>query len=136
MRYRLSGVAVAYDDVVDVNLQVWGDEWQTGLDRLTAALALPAAASGPAYRVYGAPAYVRGVVGREPTRATLEAVFDPVAPVRRAAGAVPSLAAHLDRPRDASSDGVALPRIVAEQQARGRPSSSTGARRSTTRSRI
>ena len=28
VRYRLRGVAVAYDDVVDVNLQVWGDEWE------------------------------------------------------------------------------------------------------------
>ena len=25
--YRLSGVTEAYDDVVDVNLKVWGDEW-------------------------------------------------------------------------------------------------------------
>ena len=31
IRYRISGLAVAYDDVVDVNLQVWGDEWETGL---------------------------------------------------------------------------------------------------------
>src|SRR5919107_1335248 len=28
VRYRLSGLAVAYDDVVDVYWQVWGDEWQ------------------------------------------------------------------------------------------------------------
>ena len=25
--YRFRGVAVAYDDVVDVNLQVWGSHW-------------------------------------------------------------------------------------------------------------
>ena len=36
IRYRLSGVAVAYDDVVDVNLQVWGSEWKEPLGRLTA----------------------------------------------------------------------------------------------------
>ena len=25
--YRFRGLAVAYDDVVDVNLKVWGDQW-------------------------------------------------------------------------------------------------------------
>ena len=33
-RYTLRGVAVAYDDVVDVNLKVWGDQWDESLDRL------------------------------------------------------------------------------------------------------
>ena len=28
VHYRLSGLAVGYDDVVDVNLKVWGDEWE------------------------------------------------------------------------------------------------------------
>ncbi len=37
VHYRLSGVAVAYDDVVDINLQVWGSEWDEPLGRLTAA---------------------------------------------------------------------------------------------------
>ena len=27
IRYRFTGLAVGYDDVVDVNLKVWGDEW-------------------------------------------------------------------------------------------------------------
>ena len=31
IHYRLRGVAVAYDDVVDVNLKVWGDEWEQRL---------------------------------------------------------------------------------------------------------
>ena len=31
IRYRLRRVAVAYDDVVDVNLKVWGDEWKVPL---------------------------------------------------------------------------------------------------------
>jgi len=34
VRYRLSGLAVAYDDVVDVHLKVWGDEWDQRLGRL------------------------------------------------------------------------------------------------------
>ena len=29
--YRFRGLAVAYDDVVDVNLRVWGDHWPVGL---------------------------------------------------------------------------------------------------------
>ena len=32
--YTLRGVAVAYDDVVDVNLKVWGDQWDARLSRL------------------------------------------------------------------------------------------------------
>jgi hypothetical protein len=36
IRYRMRGVAVAYDDVVDVNLQVWGSQWDQSLAQLTA----------------------------------------------------------------------------------------------------
>ena len=35
------GLAVAYDDVVDVNLKVWGDEWKQPLGRLTATVGRP-----------------------------------------------------------------------------------------------
>jgi uncharacterized membrane protein len=58
LAYRLDGVAVAYDDVVDVNVQVWGDEWQQGLGRLTASLTAPADVD----RAWGHPVYVRGDV--------------------------------------------------------------------------
>ena len=34
--YHMTGLAVAYDDVVDVNLQVWGDQWAVGLEHLEA----------------------------------------------------------------------------------------------------
>ena len=57
-RYRLSGVAVAYDDVVDVNLKVWGSEWEEPLDRLTATETAP----GRILRAWGHPVYVRGDV--------------------------------------------------------------------------
>ena len=33
VHYRLRGLAVAYDDVVDVNLKVWGSEWDEPLGR-------------------------------------------------------------------------------------------------------
>ena len=29
--YRFRGLAVAYDDVVDVNMQVWGKQWPKGV---------------------------------------------------------------------------------------------------------
>jgi uncharacterized membrane protein len=75
--YRLVGLSVAYDDVVDVNLKVWGDEWDVWLDRLTATLVLPGRAEGEAYRVWGHPAQVRGTVQRLPDRAVLQAADIP-----------------------------------------------------------
>ncbi|MEA2460365.1 MAG: hypothetical protein QOH90_542, partial [Actinomycetota bacterium] len=44
VRYTIHGLTVAHDDVADVNLQVWGDEWKTDLDRLDAKMQLPGAA--------------------------------------------------------------------------------------------
>ena len=58
IHYRLSGLATAYDDVVDVNLKVWGDEWQVGLGRLTGRLVAP----GEVTRAWGHPVGVRGDV--------------------------------------------------------------------------
>ena len=72
--YRFRGLAVAYDDVVDVNLRVWGDEWPAGLGSLAASMQLPGRAElSPLYRVWGSPAWVRGVVARFPEKATLRA---------------------------------------------------------------
>jgi uncharacterized membrane protein len=58
IRYELSGLAVAYRDVVDVNLDVWGSEWGVALDRLTSTLTAP----GKIVRAWGSPVYVRGDV--------------------------------------------------------------------------
>ncbi|MBN2112611.1 MAG: DUF2207 domain-containing protein, partial [Acidimicrobiia bacterium] len=61
LTYRLLGLTVAYDDVVDVNLKVWGDEWTVGLRHLTARVILPAADLVPGtVLVYGHPATVDG----------------------------------------------------------------------------
>ena len=49
--YRFRGLAVAYDDVVDVNLNVWGDAWSAPLPSLRATLRLPKPTTSPAYRV-------------------------------------------------------------------------------------
>ena len=73
VRYRIRGLAVAYDDVVDVNLKVWGDEWEVGLRQLTASMEGP----GPVERAWGHPVWVRGDVTIEDGRALLRAVQVP-----------------------------------------------------------
>jgi uncharacterized membrane protein len=60
VRYRLNGLAVAHDDVVDVYWQVWGDEWQEPLGSLEATMALPGDASKGEVKVFGHPASVSG----------------------------------------------------------------------------
>ena len=71
--YTLHGVAVAYDDVVDVNLKVWGDQWDEPLDRLVGIETAP----GKILRGWGKPVWVRGDVELVGTRATLRAVSVP-----------------------------------------------------------
>ena len=56
--YRFTGLATAWDDVVDVNLQVWGSEWEVPVDRLTARLTVPGAPDQ--VLVWGHPASVEG----------------------------------------------------------------------------
>ena len=73
LRYRFLGLAVAYDDVVDVNLKVWGDEWEQSLGRLTAATTGP----GRALRAWGHPVWVRGDVTLAGSAAHLRAVSVP-----------------------------------------------------------
>ena len=76
--YRFRGLAVAYDDVVDVNLHVWGSNWPAGLGSLTAAMQLPRPTElSPSYRVWGSPVWVHGTVTRLPERALLQATLVP-----------------------------------------------------------
>lgn len=113
--YRLAGLTVAYDDVVDVNLQVWGGEWEVGLGRLTATLELPGPASGPAYRAWGHPVWVRGDVTLEPTRVSLRALDVPPRQFVELRVVFPrSLLASTEGARVAA--GATLDRIVAEER--------------------
>jgi uncharacterized membrane protein len=73
IRYALRGVAVAYDDVVDVDLQVWGDEWDESLGKLTATLDAP----GKVLRAWGHPVWVRGDVQLAGSRVLLRALDVP-----------------------------------------------------------
>ncbi|MCI0426058.1 MAG: DUF2207 domain-containing protein, partial [Actinobacteria bacterium] len=61
IRYVMSGVAVVYDDVVDVNFQVWGDGWSVGANRITARVLLPSGTVSGEVRVWGHPFGVNGV---------------------------------------------------------------------------
>ncbi len=115
--YRFRGLAVAYDDVVDVNLRVWGDHWPAGVGSLTSAMTLPRSTKlGPSYRVWGSPVWVHGVVTRLRDRALLRASLVPahqfvefrvVFPRRRLAS---TAGAQVRR-------GNGLQRIVAEELA-------------------
>ena len=71
--YRLRGAALAYDDVVEVNEQVWGNEWPAKLGRLEAILVLPGRASGPTLRGWGHPGSVDGTVDLGTDRIVLNA---------------------------------------------------------------
>ena len=76
--YRFRGLAVAYDDVVDVNLRVWGANWSSPLGELAASMTLPRPAPlTPSYRVWGHPPSVNGVVTRTRPAALLRAVNIP-----------------------------------------------------------
>jgi len=57
----MTGLAVAYDDVVDVYLKVWGDEWSVGLDHLESRMILPASGAAGDVLVWGHPDSVDGV---------------------------------------------------------------------------
>ena len=58
--YDMTGLAVAYNDVVDVNLKVWGDQWAVGLDQLHATMDLPGTPTAGDVRVWGHPFDVDG----------------------------------------------------------------------------
>ena len=56
--YTLHNFVVAHDDVADLNLRVWGDEWGTDLVQLKAKVVLPE--SSEEVLVWGHPAWVEG----------------------------------------------------------------------------
>jgi len=58
--YTMTGVATAYDDVIDVNLQVWGDQWPVGADRVTARIHVPGDPQRGDVYVWGHPYDVDG----------------------------------------------------------------------------
>jgi uncharacterized membrane protein len=76
--YRFRGLAVAYDDVVDVNMKVWGAQWPEPVGDMRASITFPHPVPlNDSYRVWGHPAWVKGAVERTPEAATLHAVDVP-----------------------------------------------------------
>jgi hypothetical protein len=55
LSYTMIGVSTAYDDVLDVNMQVWGDQWPVGVDRLTAEVIIPGEPEQGSVYVWGHP---------------------------------------------------------------------------------
>lgn len=76
--YTLESLAVAYTDVVDVNLRVWGEEWSVSLDQLEARVVLPGRSPGDVL-VWGHPAAVSGFteLAQDGSGATLYAAAVP-----------------------------------------------------------
>ena len=134
--YRFRGLAVAYDDVVDVNLRVWGEHWPVGLENLTAVMQLPRRTElSPSYRVWGNPPWVRAVVGRAPDRATLQAVQVPAHQFVEHRVALPAKPAHVDRRRAGPARATRSARSSPRSSLRSATTSATR-RRSTTRKSI
>jgi uncharacterized membrane protein len=74
LTYRVTRAVVAFDDVIDVGWQVWGDQWDDDLPRLSAEFANPALDTDEEnYKVFAAPRDVGADTTREEGRATLEA---------------------------------------------------------------
>jgi uncharacterized membrane protein len=78
--YRFRGLAVAYHDVVDVDMNVWGAQWPRDVSSLTATIRQPDQPDGSfltPLRVWGHPAAVNGNVARMPGAAVLTAANVP-----------------------------------------------------------
>ena len=115
--YELTGIAVAWDDVVDINLKVWGDQWAVGLDTLESTMNLPSGLSEGEVRVWGHPFGVNGETSLGD---------DGVSPSLRASG-IPSeqwveMRVVIPTSSLASTDGAilvsgeGLPQILAEEE--------------------
>ena len=112
VHYRISGLAVAYDDVVDVNLKVWGDEWEQSLGRLTATESAP----GKILRGWGHPVYVRGDVQLAGSKAILRAQDVPPHQLVELRTLIPRGAFTSTAGMKVTS-GNGLQKVVAEEQA-------------------
>lgn len=77
--YRLRGVINAYDDVADLNLQVWGDQWSVRADRVAATAEIPTGAAQGDVLVFGHPYGVDGAtsLGADGVSPSLEATGVP-----------------------------------------------------------
>ena len=77
--YRFTGVVRAYDDIADLQMQVWGDQWAVRADRVSATVDLPAGAESGDVRVFGHPYGINGTtsLGEDGVSPLLEATGVP-----------------------------------------------------------
>jgi uncharacterized membrane protein len=74
LSYRFTGIAKAYDDTVDLNVKVWGDEWQVPAGTLLARVTFPRPVDESRIRVWGHPDTVDGSTAIDgPESVSLEA---------------------------------------------------------------
>ena len=111
------GGAVAYDDVIDVGWQVWGDQWDFDLDHLTASLERPGARSGrPRLPRLGPSARRRGRDRARRRGRDARGHRRPRRSVRRDAGDRAADAGPERQRRPAAATATGLPKILAEEQ--------------------
>jgi uncharacterized membrane protein len=116
INYRVEDAVVAYSDVLDLEWQVWGDQWDFDLAELTASVTDPALQpANSLYRVWGKPRDVEGTTSRDRGVARLEAtdVRDrQFVEMRVTIPRTPGQGISAARPES----GEGLPAILAEEQ--------------------
>ncbi|MCB1247105.1 MAG: DUF2207 domain-containing protein, partial [Acidimicrobiia bacterium] len=115
--YVMEGVATAYADVLDVNLQVWGDQWAVGLDDLDARIHAPGNPTPGEVLVWGHPFGISGAtsLGVDGVTPTLEAKDVPAERWVELRGVFPvSVLTSTDGARNVA--GAGLDTIRAEEQ--------------------
>ena len=117
--YRVVDAVVAYDDLLDVQWQVWGSEWDQRLSELSASLSDPALdPADERYRVWGYPREVQsGETERDPGVARLTATDIPAGQFVEMRVLVPrDSGQNVSAARVEAGDG--LGKILAEEGAR------------------
>ena len=109
--YDMIGVASAYDDIVDVNLKVWGDQWPVGASVVTARMHLPGNPQPGEVYVWGHPYGIEGTttLGDDGASPALTASNIPSESWVELRSAFPaSLLTSTDGARVVAGDGLAL----------------------------
>ena len=118
VHYRLAGVVRRHPDVVDIQQQVWGDQWKQGLGSLSVRLILPGRTpTGPTYRSWVDPGFRSHTIAQQPggVEATVKAIDPGSAVTLRTI--VPSSLLDAGAPDALHVDTPGLPQIAADEDA-------------------
>ena len=114
LSYVLHGVLIVHPDVIDLNMNVWGADWPTGLGSLIATVTLPPGAKP--VREWGNPPWIRATLTNAGSTVELRAHDLPDHHLAALRLLVPSaVAKHMTDVQ--TDDRVALPGITAAEQA-------------------